>query len=150
MTHFQQDLVTQAARRYYALLVEIEEATDKLLLALGTQSIEDVGGLVQARWKLCQEIGKSAQELDSLLLNQNRKSGGSRCPGGDQLHTIMEKIQARQESLLAKQVESESILSAELSKCRSALVDLNQRRDLQAAYGTSSPREDARFLDSKL
>jgi len=139
-----------AASRYLSLLVELEKATDTVLSAAASGDAGRTGKLADVRWELCRKAGQAARELDSLISAQAGDAGSPNPADGADLRAAIEEIHGRERSVMQKQAECESVLAAEVHKCKMALVALNQRRDLQEAYSDRGPRQDARFLDSKL
>ena len=153
MTGSPRDVLTRAsgaALDYLELLRRTEQTTDELLAALQSWSVEEAQRLLSARSNLCEKIGDCARSLENLILEAGAQDRGAGSHAREELQALIGQIQVSQSSLAGKQAECESTLSAGLSRCKTALVSLNQRRGLQDAYGESPSGHEARFLDSKL
>lgn len=131
---------------YNSLLDRLDDTTDQLLAAICSWDTGEVQRLVEIRGRLCSEMSLRLAEMNDLI---NRAASGD-SSGRDELREAVAHVQTKHEHLLKKQAECAAALSAGLDKCKSDLINLNQRRDLRSVYRSPRTAGHARFLDNKL
>lgn len=131
----------QAVSAYKEVLSRIEQATERLLLAIKDWDSHEVDRLIESRRALCAEIGPRMTELFNAL-GQNGLS--------DSQHAdIIVELETRHAILSGKQAACESLLTQSMQECRQEMLSLNQRKHLPNAYLRRPIVQQSRFLDNR-
>ena len=139
--------VFSAGERYCGVLRQTEEITDQLLAAIDSWNVDEILRLIDERSGLCEAATETFGTLDALAQDTLRWRSGSE-PVAQQVENYLESVRTQQQSLAAKQSESERLLSAGLRNHRRELLSLRRPRDKRNIYAESDSRNGARFLDT--
>jgi hypothetical protein len=139
--------VFSAGERYCGVLRRTEEITDELLAAIDSWSVDEIPRLIDERFGLCEAATEAFGTLDALAQDALHRRGGHE-PVAQEVESYLESVRTRQQSLAAKQSESERLLSAGLRNRRRELLSVRRRRDKRNIYPESDSQHGARFLDT--
>lgn len=139
-----------AVAQYNDLLSQMVALTDQLSASIRHSQLSEMHQLLDNRGTLCKRIDDLFQTLERSLLNL--KADGGMSPGADRdnLRMAFENMQRLRNSILIKQAECESNLSAQLQQCRTDITAIEKRKELKTTYKKRSSINQAKFLDSKL
>ncbi len=128
---------------YLAALVSLDKSTEELLTAIRASDMNGIAVQMQERTKACEIASKCASRLADTLTGKEESD--------PELSAMLGELTEREQQIIDKQKECESVLTNELEECRTDLLELYCGSRVMKAYrGQGNTEQQAKFLDSRL